>query len=101
MEARKHLDIGELMEVLNSQKTQLSVYDPQKDMGQQGSLLCHRTDEMAGWSIKPAKDVPVEWGMTWDLSDLLKAACVTLLLCWFLVYIRDVNTSFLKGIFHS
>lgn len=38
-------------------------------------VIC--TDEMTGWSVKPTKDVPIEWGMTWDSSDLLKASCVT------------------------
>ena len=38
-------------------------------------VIC--TDEMTEWSIKPTKGVPIEWEMTLDPSDLLKASGIT------------------------
>lgn len=45
VEARKHLDIGELMWMLNSQKTLLPVYEPRAVC----CVIC--TDEVTGWSV--------------------------------------------------
>lgn len=64
------------------------------------SMLCHLY-RLSYWMVCwLTKDVPTEWRVNWDSSDLLNAACVTFVSVCSFYLIMDGNTSFLKGIFH-